>query len=623
MTTKTTNVKAIFGLLLINLMFITIGFGQVTNKISYQAVIRDADNELVKDTQIGVRISILQGAADGAEIHSETVSPLTNENGLVVIEFGEQLAIEEINLTDGPYFIKTEIDPTGGSNYTITGASQIYTVPFAVHSKTAESISGEIAESDPVFQESIDVTDAVSGNVLKFDGEKFIPSLQQTLTIEGSELSISEGNTVILPSGTAGESGIPVLTTEQIATLEPETGDAVFNASDNLYQIFTGTHWFSLPADCWPQPTTADAGSHQTFTDNTTSTSLNANVPVDYYGTGLWSIISGEGGSFDDAANPETQFSGEQCENYTLRWTITTTCGESSDDVNITFNHTPTVANAGPDQSFIDGTTSLTLAANTPSSGTGQWSIVSGDGGSFDDVSNPNATFTGQINQIYSLEWSIETSCSMSADEVFIYLSGGTTDFYTEIIDITNPTTGKTWMDRNLGASRAATSSTDAEAYGDLYQWGRAADGHQIKTSSTTSTLSNSDTPGHGNFILAPSNPSDWRSPQNTNLWQGVNGTNNPCPVGYRLPTEAELNAERSTWSSNNAGGAYASPLKLPLAGGRYYGSGSLTNVGSFGHCWSSTVDGTDSHSLSFGSSDANVFSISRAFGFSVRCLKD
>jgi hypothetical protein len=124
-------------------------------------------------------------------------------------------------------------------------------------------------------------------------------------------------------------------------------------------------------------------------------------------------------------------------------------------------------------------------------------------------------------------------------------------------------------MDRNLGASRAATSSTDTQAYGDLYQWGRAADGHQKRNSATTSSLSSSDTPGHGNFILAPNSPYDWRSPQNTNLWQGVNGVNNPCPSGYRLPTEAELNAERLSWGSNNAAGAFASPLKLPVAGGR------------------------------------------------------
>ena len=193
----------------------------------------------------------------------------------------------------------------------------------------------------------------------------------------------------------------------------------------------------------------------------------------------------------------------------------------------------------------------------------------------------------------------------------------------TEVVDVTNPVTGRTWMDRNLGASRAANSSADTQAYGDLYQWGRAADGHQIRNSGTTSTLSGSNQPGHGSFILAPNSPYDWRSPQNSNLWQGVNGTNNPCPSGYRLPTEAEWNAERQSWSSNNAAGAFNSPLKLPVAGVRLNGSGSLSTVGSGGVYWSGTVDGTYSRYLFFSSSSANLASHGRAFGLSVRCIKN
>jgi uncharacterized protein (TIGR02145 family) len=196
-------------------------------------------------------------------------------------------------------------------------------------------------------------------------------------------------------------------------------------------------------------------------------------------------------------------------------------------------------------------------------------------------------------------------------------------DTETVVVDVTNPTTGKTWMDRNLGASRAATSSTDAEAYGDLYQWGRAADGHQIRTSGTTSTLSTSDTPGHGNFILAPNVPYDWRSPQNDNLWQGVNGINNPCPPGYRLPTDAELDAERQSWSSNNSAGAFASQLKLPVAGYRNLSNGSLYYVGSYGYYWSGTLDGTASRNLGFDSIGASMSGYGRAFGGSVRCFKD
>jgi uncharacterized protein (TIGR02145 family) len=197
------------------------------------------------------------------------------------------------------------------------------------------------------------------------------------------------------------------------------------------------------------------------------------------------------------------------------------------------------------------------------------------------------------------------------------------TSIPTLVIDVTNPTTGKTWMDRNLGATQVATSSTDAAAYGDLYQWGRSSDGHQCRNSPTTATLSSVDQPANGNFILGSNSPFDWRSPQNTNLWQGVNGVNNPCPSGYRLPTSAELDAERLSWSSNNSAGAFASPLKLPVAGRRGNSNGSLFNVGTRGYYWSSTVNGTDANYLDVSSSVAFMNTDVRAYGFSVRCLKD
>jgi hypothetical protein len=193
----------------------------------------------------------------------------------------------------------------------------------------------------------------------------------------------------------------------------------------------------------------------------------------------------------------------------------------------------------------------------------------------------------------------------------------------TQVVDVTNPTTGKIWMDRNLGATQVAASSTDANSYGDLYQWGRRADGHQCRTSPTTATLSSVDQPAHGDFIIANSGDYDWRNPQNDNLWQGLNGVNNPCPSGYRLPTNAELDAERLSWSSNNSAGAFASPLKLPVAGFRSGINGSLVDVGTYGLYWSSSVVGIGSGSLFFVSSDVNVYSDARAFGFSVRCLKD
>lgn len=188
--------------------------------------------------------------------------------------------------------------------------------------------------------------------------------------------------------------------------------------------------------------------------------------------------------------------------------------------------------------------------------------------------------------------------------------------------DGTVTSAGQVWMDRNLGATRVATSMTDAEAYGDLYQWGRLADGHEKRTSPTTATLSATDVPGHGSFIVATSSPYDWRDPQNDNLWQGVAGVNNPCPAGFRLPTDVEFDTERLSWSTNDFNGAFTSPMKLVPAGVRDY-DGTLLYAGSSGVYWSSTVDGSSSRLLDFYSSGAYIHSGYRAIGFSVRCLKD
>jgi len=135
--------------------------------------------------------------------------------------------------------------------------------------------------------------------------------------------------------------------------------------------------------------------------------------------------------------------------------------------------------------------------------------------------------------------------------------------------------------------------------------------------------LSSTDDPGHGDFITESYPPYDWRGPQNDTLWQGVSGTNNPCPAGFRLPTDIELDTERLSWSSNDAAGAFASPLKLVAAGSRFYDNGSLYSVGSYGYYWSSTVDGIHARLLYFGSGSAIMSNYDRAGGLSVRCIED
>ncbi|MDD2982459.1 MAG: FISUMP domain-containing protein [Crocinitomicaceae bacterium] len=215
----------------------------------------------------------------------------------------------------------------------------------------------------------------------------------------------------------------------------------------------------------------------------------------------------------------------------------------------------------------------------------------------------------------------VGTSCSCTATSTpstFVFPCGGTV---IPVVEVLNPATGKTWMDRNLGASQIATSSADLAGYGDLYQWGRCSDGHEKRTAAQIFTPSSANTPGHGDFIV---NIPDWRVPQNNNLWQGLAGVNNPCPTGYRIPTSAEFDAELATWATIDAAGAYGSPLKLTAGGTRTNTTGAFGSVGTFGYYWSSTIDVNSSIALVFNGGFAAVLaSGSRAYGYSVRCIKD
>lgn len=241
-----------------------------------------------------------------------------------------------------------------------------------------------------------------------------------------------------------------------------------------------------------------------------------------------------------------------------------------------------------------------------------------------------DGTATGQIQYWDGSAW--VTLAPGSTGQVLTLVEGvptwGSATSQVGTNDVQNPITGAIWMDRNLGATQVATSSTDAAAYGDLYQWGRGTDGHEKRTSATTATIASSEVPGHGDFILTVStgvDPDEWHSPPNPNLWQGVNGINNPCPTGYRLPTETELDTERLSWNSNDAEGAFASPLKLTV-GGRRTEDGSLSNVDLNGYYWTSTAGSfatSNARRMFFRIGASSMSEYSHGWAISVRCIKD
>lgn len=130
--------KQIIAFLVLAFLAINI-FGQSPEKMSYQAVVRDNNNDFVANSIIGIQISILQKTT---VVYVDNQTPMTNANGLISIEIGGKIGFDLIDWANGPYYIKTDIDPKGGKNYIISGTSQLMSVPYAFHAQTASYLTG-------------------------------------------------------------------------------------------------------------------------------------------------------------------------------------------------------------------------------------------------------------------------------------------------------------------------------------------------------------------------------------------------------------------------------------------------------------------------------------------------
>ncbi len=245
-------------LFLIGLIAANVLLAQVPQGISHQAVIRDANNELVANSTIGIQVSILQGSAEGEAVYVETHTPMSNSNGLITYVIGEG-AVEsgvfaEIDWSAGPYFLKTEADPMGGTDYTITGITQFHSVPYAHFSDMAaySKTAGTLKDGDNI------------GEWLFWNGEQWVAVESGQY---GQTLSWCNG----IPTWGPCPPSVPVVTTGAVTGITENT------ATGSGTVVNQGSAFVSTRGLVWgtdPNPTLQDNDGSASSGSGTGSFSL-------------------------------------------------------------------------------------------------------------------------------------------------------------------------------------------------------------------------------------------------------------------------------------------------------------------------------------------------------------
>ena len=259
--------KKLFILLVLVFMAITI-IAQAPQKMSYQFVVRNVGGALVANSPVGVRIAILQGSSTGTVVYQELFNPnpQTNANGLVSIEIGTGLPItgtfSAINWAGGPYFLKTETDPAGGTSYTVVGTSQLISVPYALYSKTTESIPDNSVTSAKIVDGAISAADLADA------------SITTAKILDGTIVTADLANSTV----TSAKIGDGNVTSAKIADGTITNADVNAAANINISKILgaSGVE-FSYPSDT--EYKTWGAGQYQMQTLAT----ITMTIPTDGY----------------------------------------------------------------------------------------------------------------------------------------------------------------------------------------------------------------------------------------------------------------------------------------------------------------------------------------------------
>jgi uncharacterized protein (TIGR02145 family) len=457
--------KTFFTLLLAALAFAATA---QTQHIPYQGAAVGPQNRILKNKSVQFRLSILDGSSTGNVVYQETHSVTTDSKGLFSVSIGGGTSVvgsfSQIAWAAGAKFLQTEMDTALSGVFLSLGTTELKSVPYALYAQSAQQansaqsalrsdssnyayaansaqtatyaqsaiIAQNAARSDSsnyatTSQTATTAQSAITAqNAVRSDSSNFANSASTAQTATSAQSAINAQTALRSDSSTfsaTSQAWVRMSTAQRDALTNIPAGTVIFNTTTGCPNYFNGSSWYQQCGSCSPEPSVANAGP-DVLNSTATSIALQASNPS--VGTGTWSILFGSGGNLTNANSPNATFTGVAGTIYTLRFTVSNACGSTFDEMNVSFTSgggsgcspQPSVANAGPDAFNQCGTT--TLNATNPSVGTGTWSKISGNGGSFSNTASPTATFTGTAGETYTLRWTVSNGCGSTADEVMV-----------------------------------------------------------------------------------------------------------------------------------------------------------------------------------------------------------
>ncbi len=633
---------------------------QAPQKMSYQSVIRNSSNALLTNTAVGIKISVLQGSASGTAVYVETQTTTTNANGLVTLQIGTGTAITgifaAIDWTNGPYFIKTETDPAGGINYSITDTQQCQSVPYVLYGENGEKPGTTAGQMNYWNGTAWVATASISNNDVTLCMINGVPAW---VAVPGAPtvgtVSPGDGQAIIPYSAPASNGGAAI--TSYTATSAPGglTG-TVYQEGSGTITVATGltnstAYTFTVTATNAVGTSTASASSNLvtpntvpgtptigTATAGVGQATITYTAPVSNGGAAITSYTAtsdpgGFTGTVSQAGSGTITVTGlTNGTAYTFKVTATNSLGTSTTSASSNSVTPRTIPGAPTSVTAFAGAGQATIAYTAPASNGGavitSYTATSSPGGltgtlsqagsgtiTVNGLTNGTAyTFTVKATNVAGTSAASATSNAVTPLANIVTI--GTQVWTTRNLEVTTYTDGTvipqvtdptTWAALTTGAwCYYANVTANGTTYGKLYNWYAVQGQHDNDQFTFNKTLA----------------PLGWHV-ANDDEWT----TLSTFLGGAAVAGGPMKSTGTSLWTTPNTGATNSSGF-TGLPGGFRDSGGTFGNVGTNGYWWTSTVNNYPNllswaWILGYNVGDANRNTHNMKSGYSVRCVRN